>query len=201
MLVVGLTGGIGSGKSTIAKLFKELGVDVIDTDLIARDVVMPGTEALKAIAAHFDKKVIKKDGTLNRRVLREKIFNAPDEKKWLENLLHPLISQETKDRISKAQSPYCIIVIPLLFESKKIDEINRIVVVDTTEMLQIERTMARDNCTRDMVLKMMATQVSRAKRLSGADDIILNSRDLTYLRSQILKLHDKLLKIVEKSAG
>jgi len=200
MLIIGLTGGIGSGKSTVADMFKELGIDIIDTDLIARDIVKPGTKALKEITKHFKDTIISNNGTIDRTALRKEIFDDPTEKEWLENLLHPLIREEAKKQISQAKSPYCMVIIPLLLETKKIDEVNRVLVIDTTEKLQIERTVARDHCSRDMVLKMIATQVPRQKRLAGADNIILNNGNLAYLKLQVLRLHDRLLKISNEAS-
>jgi len=195
-LTIGLTGGIGSGKSTVATLFKELGIEIIDADAIARDIVKPKTNTLKQIANHFGKAILKSDGNLDRLSLRQIIFAKPNEKKWLEDLLHPPIREEIQQQLSNVKSPYCIIVIPLLFETAKNKEIDRILVVDANEELQIQRAMNRDHCQRATVLKIMSTQVPRQKRLEDADNVILNEDNLRHLKKQVLKLHDKFLELV-----
>lgn len=139
--IVALTGGIGSGKSTVADAFSRLGVTIIDADIIARQVVEPGTPALCAIAEHFGHDTIAPDGTLNRRMLRERIFSHPEEKAWLNALLHPLIQQETQRQISQATSPYVLWVVPLLVENKLHEKADRVLVVDVSPATQIQRTM------------------------------------------------------------
>src|SRR5579883_1238465 len=149
MLVIGLTGGIGSGKSTVAKLFIERGVTVIDSDKLARDVVLPGQAALKQVAEKFGSAVMKPDGTLDRNALRKIIFEDENSRNWLEQLLHPLIRAEMKKQIKNANPPYCIIMIPLLLETENNPLIDRILVVDSAEADQIKRTQKRDNATEE----------------------------------------------------
>lgn len=195
MLVVGLTGGIGSGKSTVAKLFAEKGITVIDTDQLARDLTLPGQPALNKIVAEFGKNILLPDKTLNRAELRQQIFTDPAKRRWLEELLHPLIRAETKRLIESAKSPYCIVVIPLLFETKPNPLINRILVVDATEEQQITRAKTRDRLTEKEIQAIIHTQVARQHRLDNADDIILNDGDLKHLIPQVEKLHLYYLKI------
>jgi len=198
MLIIGLTGGVGSGKSTVAKMFQELGIDIIDTDVIAREVTTPESKSLVAIQSHFGRTILNSDNSLNRSALRNEIFNHPEKKEWLENLLHPVILDEAKKQTLKVSSPYCILIIPLLFETQNLNLIDRILVVDTSKELQIERTMKRDGCSRDLVLKMIASQIPRQTRLKGANDIILNNDYFRQLQSQVLRLHEKLLKIADE---
>lgn len=195
MLVVGLTGGIGSGKSTVAKLFAEKGVTVIDTDQLARDLTLSGQPALNKIVAEFGKNILLSDKTLNRAALRQQVFTDPSKRRWLEELLHPLIRAETKRLIESAKSPYCIVVIPLLFETKPNPLINRILVVDATEEQQITRAKTRDRLSEKEIQAIIHTQVARQHRLDNANDIILNDGDLKHLIPQIEKLHLYYLKI------
>jgi len=197
-LTIALTGGIGSGKSSVATLFKELTINVIDADAIARDIVKQKTNSLQQIINHFGKEFLLNDGNLDRVRLRQLIFDEPNEKQWLENLLHPLIRQEIQKKCSNVKSAYCIVVIPLLFETAKDEnheDIDRILVVDANEELQIKRVMDRDRCQRETVLKIMATQVPRQKRLHLAHYVILNEGNLIHLKNQVLKFHDKFLEI------
>lgn len=191
-LTIGLTGGIGSGKSVVATLFKQHGVTVIDADDIAKKVVEPGRPALLDIKAHFGEDYLL-DGKLNRTRLREHIFNLPEEKKWLENLLHPLIRQEMLDEINAATTPYCIVVIPLLIENHPHPLIKRILVVDTDESRQIQRTLSRDKTSEESVKKILEAQASREERLRLADDVIVNTSDLQSLEAQVAALHKKYL--------
>lgn len=160
--IVALTGGIGSGKSTVANAFADLGINVIDADIIARQVVEPGAPALHAIADHFGANMIAADGTLQRRALRERIFANPEEKNWLNALLHPLIQQETQHQIQQATSPYVLWVVPLLVENSLYKKANRVLVVDVSPETQLKRTMQRDDVTREHVEQILAAQ-ARAK--------------------------------------
>lgn len=186
---LGLTGGIGSGKSAVAAQFAALGVDVVDADQAARWVVEPGRPALAAIAEHFGEQVLQADGQLNRSALRELIFQAPAERGWLERLLHPLIATETAQFLANAKSPYAIMVSPLLIESGQDKLTQRILVVDVPEKLQIERTMQRDRLSAEQVRAIMAAQASRETRLSHADDILVNDRDLAWVEREVERLH------------
>ncbi|SRR5579883_6011 len=199
MLVIGLTGGIGSGKSTVAKLFIERGVTVIDSDKLARDVVLPGQAALKQVAEKFGSAVMKPDGTLDRNALRKIIFEDENSRNWLEQLLHPLIRAEMKKQIKNANPPYCIIMIPLLLETENNPLIDRILVVDSAEADQIKRTQKRDNATEEEVKSIIKTQVSRTKRLSAADDVIENSGSISDLIPQIDRLHGFYSALSQKS--
>jgi dephospho-CoA kinase len=195
MLTIGLTGGIGSGKSTVAKLFAEHGIAIIDTDQIARDITLPGQDALKKIAAHFGNNILLPDHTLDRAKLRKTIFEDPKQRQWLEQLLHPLIRTKTAELIAIAKSPYCIAVIPLLLESKPNPLVNRILVVDSSIEQQIARAKLRDQLSDSEINATIQTQVSREKRLTAADDIIYNECSLTDLIPQVEKLHQLYLSL------
>ncbi|WP_054954169.1 dephospho-CoA kinase, partial [Citrobacter amalonaticus] len=172
---VALTGGIGSGKSTVANAFADLGIQIIDADIIARQVVEPGKPALDAIAAHFGPELIAADGTLHRRLLRERIFADPQEKAWLSALLHPLIQQETQRQLQQATSAYVLWVVPLLVENGLYRQANRVLVVDVTPETQLARTIQRDDVTRAHVEQILAAQATREARLAVADDVIDNN--------------------------
>ncbi len=195
MLRIGLTGGIGSGKSTVAGLFQRLGATIIDADVIAHSITEPGKYAFESVVEHFGKGIVKADGTLDRLALRHIIFKNSDERKWLENSLHPVIREAMKEQINKADSPYCVLVIPLLAESNKIDFLDRVCVIDVPEALQIQRVTGRDNLTEDDVKAIMASQASNEKRLSIADDVIHNDGDLNSLKTQVAELNQRYLKL------
>jgi dephospho-CoA kinase len=186
---VGLTGGIACGKTTVANLFAALGVTIVDTDLLAREVVEPGTALLAEIAAHFGAGILSDDGSLNRRALRELVFADADERRWLEERTHPAIRALTDARCDAAPGPYCIVAIPLLVETQGQSRFNRVLVVDCDPETQLARLMARDGITRDAAAKMLAAQVSRDARLSVADDVIRNDGDVAGLRDQVERLH------------
>jgi dephospho-CoA kinase len=194
-LVVGLTGGIGSGKSTVAKYFADLGAEIIDTDKLARSLTQPGQAAYESIVKKYGAKILLPDQKLNRRALREIIFEDATQRVWLEKLLHPLIRAESQRLAAESNAPYCMIVIPLLFESAPNVFIKRILVVDAPETLQVERTCVRDNLNALQVDIVMQTQVSREQRLNGADDIIYNDKGPENLMPQVLKLHELYLSI------
>jgi dephospho-CoA kinase len=186
---VGLTGGIASGKSTVANLFAGLGVTIIDTDVIAREVVAPGSPLLPKIAGHFGRDVLAADGSLDRRALRQRVFADPAERQWLEQLTHPEIRRLTDERSDAAPGPYSIVAIPLLVETGGKDRFDRVLVVDCAPELQIARLQARDGSTRAQAEAALAAQVSRADRLAVADDVIHNDGDIAHLRDQVEKLH------------
>ncbi|MEM6160386.1 dephospho-CoA kinase [Erwinia sp. P6884] len=171
---VALTGGIGSGKTTIANAFAARGIDLVDADVIARQVVEPGQPALHAIRHKFGEEVILPDGTLNRATLRQRIFSAPEEKSWLNALLHPLIQAETQRQLAMTRSPWCLWVVPLLVENNLQHLANRVLVVDVDRDTQLSRTMARDGITREQAEHILAAQATREMRLAVADDIIDN---------------------------
>lgn len=189
MLVIGLTGGIGSGKSTVAAGFQALGVQVVDADRLSRDVVEPGQDALTRIVEHFGGEILNADGSLNRAALRKIVFKFSEEKAWLETLLHPLINQRIEQTLQACTGPYCILMSPLLTESSQLSKVDRVLVVDAPEALQIKRTMERDGNEESLVKAIMAGQASRSQRLERADDIIVNDGDLADLELEVNALH------------
>ncbi|MEE9954644.1 dephospho-CoA kinase [Enterobacter quasihormaechei] len=191
--IVALTGGIGSGKSTVAQAFARLGITIIDADIIARQVVEPNTPALNAIEAHFGHSVIQADGTLNRRQLRECIFSDPAEKAWLNALLHPIIHQETQRQIAAARSPYVLWVVPLLVENQLQNKADRTLVIDVSRETQIQRTMARDHVSREHAEQILAAQATREARLAVADDVIDNNGAPDAIASDVARLHAQYL--------
>jgi len=192
-LIVGLTGGIGSGKTAVSTLFEKLGVNVVDADLCSRIVVEKGKPALQAIQKHFGSDILNSDSTLNRAALRKKIFANANERAWLEQLLHPLIHKELEEQLKSSTSPYAILVSPLLIESGQNSLCHKLVVVDVPESLQIERTTQRDSNSREQVESIIAAQISREKRLSMADEIIENTSSLANLETKVFTLHQKFL--------
>ena len=198
-MIVGLTGGIGSGKSEVSRRFENLGIDVIDADVIARDVVSIGKPALNKIAVHFGQQILNTDRTLNRRKLRELIFNNQSERKWLEDLLHPLVRTEIISQLNKSKSAYQILSSPLLLETSQQDIVDRILVVDADESLQISRAMQRDANNPDQIKKIMSTQMDRSKRCAKADDIISNHGDLDELDTQVKQLHSFYINLIQQT--
>ena len=194
VFVVGITGGIGSGKSAVTSRLAAKGIDIVDADLAARTVVEPGTPGLAAIIAHFGKQILEGNGSLNRAALRERIFTEPDERIWLEQLTHPLIGEEIHRQLTTAQPPYAVLSSPLLLESSQHTLADCIVVVDVPEHLQLARTMARDNNSEDLVRRITAAQLSRDERLKGADIVIDNSAPLDTLDARVTTLHEDLLR-------
>ncbi|NQZ25899.1 MAG: dephospho-CoA kinase [Colwellia sp.] len=193
-LVIGLTGGIGSGKSTVTHYFQELGIEVIDADIIAREVVAIDSPALKAIAENFGDDYIQADGQLNRGLLRSKIFANESDKLWLNKLLHPLIRTQLISKTATAKSSYCILVAPLLIENNLLHLVNRVLVIDVTEETQLERTMHRDSSSLKEVKAILASQTSRSERLAVADDIINNDKaSLSEIKAMVLSLDKKYL--------
>jgi len=197
MFIVGLTGGIGSGKSTIARHFLNLDVACVDADLIAREVVQPGEPALAAIKEYFSSVVLLADGTLDRSKLREIIFTNPAAREWLNDLLHPLIRQRMLQQCEQTNGLYCILMVPLLFENNLQSFVHRTLVIDVDETTQIRRTRQRDNTTDEQVKAIIAAQFSRQQRRILADDVITNSDDFTPEQRQIEvnKLHQIYLQL------
>ncbi|MFK3794448.1 dephospho-CoA kinase [Pseudomonas piscis] len=187
--ILGLTGGIGSGKSAAAQHFIDLGIHVIDADHAARWVVEPGHPALEQIARHFGEGVLQADGQLDRAALRKLIFEDPQQRRWLEALLHPLIAEEIASHLARAQSPYAILVSPLLVESGQARMTQRILVIDAPQQLQIERTLLRDQVSEQQVQAILQAQASREERLRNADDVLVNDRDRAWLHSEVERLH------------
>lgn len=200
--VVGLTGGIGSGKSTIGDLFLALGVPVIDADIIARQVVEKGSPLLAKLSNHFGTDVLTEQGELNRAKLREIIFSHPDEKAWLNQLLHPSIRNEMLAQVERCQQPYAILMVPLLIENNLTHLCDHILVVDVLPEIQIERATKRDNNNAEIIKNIIAAQVSREKRLAYADDIIDNNQPLEQnfekIKKQVNNLHQIYLEKAEK---
>ncbi|QIR13332.1 dephospho-CoA kinase [Shewanella aestuarii] len=191
--IVGLTGGIGSGKTTVANLFAELGITLVDADIVAREVVALGSSGLEQIKAHFGDKICLASGELNRAALREIIFSDKSQLEWLNNLLHPLIRQTMLQQVQIADSEYVILVVPLLFENGLDRLVNTTLVVDVSPELQVSRTSQRDNVAPTQVEHIINSQISREKRLQQADAVINNQGELAELQSQVALLHDKYL--------
>lgn len=196
-LIIGLTGGIGSGKTTIADLFtRHHGIVAVDADVYARTVVEPGTAALTQIATHFGEQILLPDGTLDRPALRSRIFQHPEERKWLESLLHPLIFHEMQTQLAHAASPYALLVSPLLVEAGQSALCHRVLVIDAPETAQLERTMQRDNNSAEQVKAIMHSQASREQRLAQADYVLLNDGDLITATSRVAALHQQFLQLL-----
>lgn len=201
MYVVAITGGIGSGKTTVANQFAALGIEVVDADLIAREVVEPGTPALTAIASHFGPGIQDEQGRLDRRVLRERVFSDPAAKSWLNALLHPIIRSEMLRQCAAASSPYCLLVVPLLVENRLTELADRVLVIDVDEATQIERTCRRDGVSREQAQAILASQASRSERLAMADDVLDNQSGTTEtIRERILALHETYLAFASQQA-
>lgn len=202
--VIGLTGGIGSGKTTIANIFAQYNIAIIDADIVAREVVAIGQPALIKIKEHFGDEILLSSGELNRTLLREKVFSTKSDKHeanktWLNNLLHPLIRQSILTQISKAKSDYCLLVAPLLLENNLTYMVDRILVVDVDENTQITRTCNRDNNSIEQIKNIIASQISRKERLQQADDVINNQmNDKVEISAQVSALHQKYLQLAAK---
>ncbi|MBX3617531.1 dephospho-CoA kinase [Nitrosomonas sp.] len=190
--VVGLTGGIGCGKSSASQFFSDLGINVIDTDVIARQLTQPGGQAIDQIRKTFGDTFLAGNGSLDREKMRNLVFSNSDSKEELEKILHPLILNEVVRLVKKARSPYVVVVVPLLLELKDYDDlIDRVLVIDCEEQQQILRTMMRSQLSEQFVRAVMATQITREDRLQRADDIIFNNQDIAYLKMQITRMHNK----------
>ncbi len=195
MLKIGLTGGIGCGKTTVARLFAELGSPVIDADQIAHQLVAKGQPALKQIALQFGADILAPDGSLNRTRLREVVFSDPAQKQKLEAILHPLVYQSIQTELERLDAPYCIIAIPLLFETNMAHFVDRALVVDCPVEIQIARVRKRDQLTLERIQSIIDSQVSRGFRKSHADDLIDNSESDYRLAEQVKKLHNLYLSL------
>lgn len=192
--VIGITGGIGSGKTAATDRFAYHGIDVVDADLMSREVVKPGKPALAAIATRFGADtILLADGSLDRRQLRHIIFNDPGEKRWLESLLHPLIRDEIVHRLLNCKPPYCLLSSPLLLETDQQTLCDRILLIDASEESQLARTQQRDNTSEDAVKSIMTNQFTRQQRQSVADDIILNDSTLEALHTAVDFQHKQYL--------
>ncbi|KAF0190750.1 MAG: dephospho-CoA kinase [Gammaproteobacteria bacterium] len=193
MLIIGLTGGIGSGKSSVARLFANLGISVIDADTVARDIVKPGMPALSRIAQEFGPDAIGTDKQLDRQYLRDLVFEDEPARRRLEAIMHPLIRTEMFRRARDVQTPYCVFEIPLLVETRQTDVVDRVVVVDCPEELQIERIKQRDRLTQDEIRAIMNAQATRHQRRNQADDVIVNDASTELLEQRVQELHQKYL--------
>ncbi|MEZ8110350.1 dephospho-CoA kinase [Vibrio splendidus] len=195
-IIIGLSGGIASGKTTVANLFNEhFNIDIVDADIVAREVVAVGSDGLKQVTDHFGEAILLEDGALNRSKLRELIFSDPTEKQWLNDLLHPMIRNKIDSDLSKVTSPYGLLVAPLLVENQMQSMADRVLIVDVPTEVQIERTMSRDNVSREQVASILKSQASREQRLAVADDVIKNHTKNQELLPQITDLHQKYLAI------
>ena len=194
--VVGLTGGIGSGKSVAAQMFRAWGVEVIDADSLAREVVEPGQPALGDIAAHFGSELLTAEGYLDRAALRKIVFSNPEQKSWLENLLHPLIAELLQRRLNATKSPYAILESPLLLETEQYKLVDRVIVIDVNEEIQIARSVRRDGSDEAVIRSIIASQIDRAKRIQRANDLVSNEEGLEQLREKVEALHSKYLGMV-----
>ncbi|MBU2641551.1 MAG: dephospho-CoA kinase [Thiobacillus sp.] len=200
MFVVGMTGGIGSGKSTVADAFAALGVPVIDTDVIARELTAPGGVALQAIRAAFGETLMQADGTLDRVALRRRVFADAAARHQLEAILHPAIRQRVEQTLAHLTARYALLVVPLLVETGAYrDVLNRILVVDCPEEIQIARVMSRSGLARDEVRAILAAQAMRAERLAVADDVILNTASIEDLNAKVADLHQGYLELAAES--
>ena len=192
-MIIGLTGGIGSGKTAVSETFEKLGITVVDADLASRVVVEKGKPCLEEIAKHFGDDILNENDELNRAKLREIIFNSDSEKLWLESLLHPAIAEQIKDELNASKSPYTILVSPLLLETNQRDFCDKVLVVDIPIELQMERTIKRDGVSEDQVKSIIKSQINRDERLQLADEIILNEGSIEDLEMIVRELHEKLI--------
>jgi dephospho-CoA kinase len=194
-LLIGLTGGIASGKSTVAQRFMDLGVPVIDADAAAREVVAPGKPGLQQVIDRFGSRVVAENGELDRRALREIVFSDPDARRDLEAILHPLIRTDMDRNAAAAVGPYIVMAIPLLIEGGSRDRVDRILVVDVDEAVQLQRVMARDHCSSEQAQAILASQAPRSARLAAADDVLPNGGTVTELRQAVDALHQQYLRL------
>ena len=201
MFVVGLTGGIGSGKTAASERFASHGITVVDGDVVARQVVEPGTEALRKIIAKFGPGILQANGELDRASLREWVFSQPDDRLWLEALLHPLIGQEVIAQLNAASSPYAVLVSPLLVDAGQTALCDRVLVVDVPEQVQIERTCRRDDNSEELVKQIIAAQTSRERRLAAATEVLDNTGTLEDLQRRVDELHERYLQLASAKRG
>ena len=197
MLIIGLTGGIGSGKSAVSDKFKSLGINVVDADVAARTVVEPGQPALAEIERHFGSNILNQEGVLDRAQLREIMASDSEERVWLESVLHPKIGEQIAKELAESTSPYTIYVAPLLLETNSQKMCSRVLVVDVPKEIQIQRTAERDKVSEIQIEKIVAVQMEREERLEKADDVLVNTGTIRQLEEQVLKLHQKYLEMVE----
>ena len=192
-MIIGLTGGIGSGKTAVSDAFQDLGITIVDADLASRIVVQKGKPSLKKIAEHFGNDILNENTELDRAKLREIIFNSDEEKNWLESLLHPAIANQIQDELKASSSPYTILVSPLLLETNQKEYCSKVLVVDVPVELQVERTLKRDQVSERQVKSIIKAQISRKNRLEFADEVIINDGSLEELHSTVMKFHQKFI--------
>ena len=197
-MIIGLTGGIGSGKSAAANFFQNEGITVIDSDDLAREVIEPNTTGFESILDYFGSKIIDSNGLIDRACLRKEVFDDYEKKKVLESIIHPLVRDLMAERITMAQSSYSIVMVPLIFETNSMSNYNRILVIDCDPSLQLERAAARDNNSKDQIQKIIDTQCSREERLSIANDVIPNNDSLNDLKTRSLIMHKFYLDLTQK---
>lgn len=195
-MIVGLTGGIGSGKSAAANFFVELGVDLIDADDLAKNVLNKNSKGYELFINEFGEQYLDNDKNIDRDLLRKTIFNDSDKKNKLENIIHPQVRSGIEEFIKTSKSDYCIVVVPLIYETRSSSYYDRILVIDCDEEIQINRSAIRDNTENKEIKKIISKQASREERLSIADDVILNNRTLDSLKEEVIKLHKKYIKIL-----
>ena len=195
-MIVGLTGGIGSGKSAAANFFVELGVDLIDADDLAKNVLNKNSKGYKLFINEFGEQYLDNDKNIDRDLLRKTIFNDYDKKNKLENIIHPQVRSGIEEFIKSSKSDYCIVVVPLIYETRSSSYYDRILVIDCDEEIQINRSAIRDNTENKEIKKIISKQASREERLSIADDVILNNRTLDSLKEEVIKLHKKYIKML-----
>jgi dephospho-CoA kinase len=196
-MIIGLTGGIGSGKTTVSRLFSNLGVETFSADQINNELIRNGTFAFKAILEHFGNQILLDTKEINKTLLREKVFTSVHDRQWLEQLLHPLIRQDITNKIQSAVSPYVILEIPLLIENRMHTTVDRVLVVDCEISMQIERAAKRDGQPSSAIEKILKTQASREQRLSYSNDILNNKGSLDNLCLQVEELHKMYLKLTD----
>ena len=194
-MIIGLTGGIGSGKTAVSDSFESLGIDVVDADLASRVVVQKGKPCLLKIAQHFGEDILTKEAELDRAKLREIIFKSEEEKNWLESLLHPAIANQIQDELNASKSPYTILVSPLLLETNQKDFCSKVLAVDVPVETQVERTLERDGVSKEQVQAIINSQISRNDRLNLADEVIVNDGTLEVLEIAVKILHEKFLSL------
>ena len=195
-MIVGLTGGIGSGKSAAANFFIELGVDLIDADDLAKNVLNKNSKGYELFINEFGEQYLDNDKNIDRGLLRKTIFNDSDKKNKLENIIHPQVRSGIEEFIKTSKSDYCIVVVPLIYETRSSSYYDRILVIDCDEEIQINRSAIRDNTENKEIKKIISKQASREERLSIADDVILNNRTLDSLKEEVIKLHKKYIKML-----
>jgi|TARA_A100001011_G_C14256415_1_gene820285 dephospho-CoA kinase len=196
-MIIGLTGGIGSGKSAAASVFKDLGIDLIDADDLARDSLNINSKGYKLFINEFGEKYLDENKDINRELLRKDIFNDPATKIKLENIIHPFVRSGIQDFINSSKSDYCIIVVPLIYETSSSKLYDRILVIDCDVDIQIERTSKRDNQTISQIENILDKQATREERISIADEVILNNGSIEHLKKSVLNIHRKYMEIVK----